>query len=125
MNIIIRRIILTIALSWPCGLYAVTGEATTGNVIVDTRESTITSNLAEQQISLRKLMTRYAVTTNFGASTFSARGLPPGVSINKNTGVISGVPTRRGTYTVTITAQKRQGKMVINSATAKKVFKVV
>ena len=125
MNIIIRYIILTIALSWPCGLYAVTGEATTGNVIVDTRGSTITSNLADQQIILRKLMTRYAVTTNFGASTFSARGLPPGVSINKNTGVISGVPTRRGTYTVTITAQKRQGATVISSATAQKVFKVV
>jgi hypothetical protein len=125
MNYIIRLIILAIALSWPCGLHAVTGEATTGNVIVDTRGSTITSNLAEQQISLRKLMTRYAVTTNFGASTFSARGLPPGVSINKRTGVISGKPTKKGAYTVTITAQKRQGKKVINSATAKKVFKVV
>jgi hypothetical protein len=70
-------------------------------------------------------MTRYAVTTNFGASTFSARGLPPGVSINKNTGVISGTPTRRGTYTVTITAQKRQGKKIIKKAPATKVFKVV
>jgi hypothetical protein len=125
MNSIIRRIILTISLSWPCGLYAVTDEATTGNVIVDTRGSTITSNLAEQQISFRKLMARYAVTTNFGASTFSAKGLPRGLSINKRTGVISGKPNKKGTYTVTITAQKRQGKKVINSATAKKVFKVV
>jgi hypothetical protein len=125
MNIIIRRIILIIAISWSCGLHAFTGEATTGNVIVDTRGSVITSTLSEQQISLRKLMTRYAVTTNFGASTFSARGLPPGVSINKNTGVISGKPTKKGTYTVTITAQKRQGTKVVNSATAKKVFKVV
>jgi hypothetical protein len=125
MNFIIRLIILTIALSWPCGLHAVTGEATTGNVIVDTRGSFITSNLAEQQLRFRKLMVRYAVTTNFGATTFSARGLPPGVSINKRTGVISGKPTKKGAYTVTITAQKRQGKKVIYSATAKKVFKVV
>jgi hypothetical protein len=125
MNIITRHIILTIALSWPCGLHAVTGEATTGNVIVDTRGSTITSNLAELQISLRRLMTRYAVTTNFGASTFSAKGLPRGLSINKRTGVISGKPTKKGAYTVTITAQKRQGKKVISSATAQKVFKVV
>jgi hypothetical protein len=124
MSIIIRPIILSIALSWPCGLHAVTGEAMTGNVIVDTRIR-ITSNLAEQQINLRRLMTRYAVTTNFGASTFSAKGLPPGVSINKTTGVISGTPTRKATYTVTITAQKRQGTKVISSATAKKVFKVV
>jgi hypothetical protein len=122
---IIRHIILAFALSCPCVLYAVTGEAITGNVTVDTRAALITSNLAEQQISFRKLMARYSVTTNFGASTFSARGLPPGVSINKNTGVISGKPTKKGTYTVTITAQKRQGTKVVNSATAKKVFKVV
>jgi hypothetical protein len=124
MNIIIRHIILTIALSWPCGLYAVTGEAMTDNVIVDTR-IIITSNLAEQQIILRKLMARYAVTTNFGASTFSAKGLPRGVSINKRTGVISGKPSKKGTYIVTITAQKKKGKKVIHSATAQKVFKVI
>jgi hypothetical protein len=122
---IIRHIILAFALSYPCALHAVTDEATTGNVTVDTRGSFITSNLAEQQLRFRKLMARYSVTTNFGASTFSARGLPPGVSINKNTGVISGKPTKKGAYTVTITAQKRQGKKVIYSATAKKVFKVV
>jgi len=46
MNIIIRHIILTIALSWPCGLYAVTGEATTGNVIVDTRVAVLTLQTA-------------------------------------------------------------------------------
>jgi hypothetical protein len=125
MNFIIRHIILAFALACPCVLHAAIGEATTGNVTVDTRAEIITSNLAEQQLRFRKLMARYSVTTNFGASTFSARGLPPGVSINKNTGVISGTPTRRGTYTVTITAQKRQGKKVIYSATAKKVFKVV
>jgi hypothetical protein len=124
MNIIMRHIILAIALSWPCSLQAVTGEAITDNVIVDTRIR-ITSNLAEQQISSRKLMARYAVTTNFGASTFSAKGLPRGLSINKRTGVISGKPSKKGTYTVTITAQKRQGKKVISSATAQKVFKVV
>jgi hypothetical protein len=125
MNIIIRHIILTIALSWPCVLHAVTGEATTGNVVVDTRAEIITSNLDEQQISFRKLMARYAVTTNFGATTFSARGLPRGLSINKNTGVISGKPSKKGTYTVIITAQKKQGKKIIKSATATKVFKVV
>jgi hypothetical protein len=124
MNFNIQLIILVIAVSWPCGLHAVTGVATTGNVIVDTRIS-ITSSLDEQTLSLRKLMTRYTATTNFGASIFSAKGLPPGVSINKKTGVISGKPTKKGAYTVTITAQKRQGKKVINSATAKKVFKVV
>lgn len=35
--------------------------------------------------------------------TFSATGLPDGVSINSTTGVISGTPTRSGNYTVTVT----------------------
>jgi hypothetical protein len=116
---------LAFALSCPCVLHAAIGEAITGNVTVDTRAALITSNLARQQISFRKLMARYAVTTNFGATTFSARGLPRGLSINKNTGVISGKPSKKGTYTVIITAQKKQGKKIIKKATATKVFKVV
>ena len=42
MNIILQRIILGIAFLWPCGLHAVTGEATTGNVTVDTRMAFLT-----------------------------------------------------------------------------------
>ncbi|HUB67519.1 MAG TPA: choice-of-anchor tandem repeat GloVer-containing protein, partial [Candidatus Methylacidiphilales bacterium] len=37
-------------------------------------------------------------------STFSATGLPAGTSINPTTGVISGIPTQAGNYSVTITA---------------------
>jgi serine protease len=36
--------------------------------------------------------------------TWSATGLPPGLSINSSTGLISGTVTRIGTSTVTITA---------------------
>jgi uncharacterized repeat protein (TIGR02543 family) len=42
MNPILRRIILAFVLSCPCVLHAVTGEATTGNVTVDTRMAFLT-----------------------------------------------------------------------------------
>jgi uncharacterized repeat protein (TIGR02543 family) len=42
MNPILRRIILAFVLSCPCVLHAVTGEATTGNVIIDTRQAYLT-----------------------------------------------------------------------------------
>jgi Putative Ig domain len=37
--------------------------------------------------------------------TYSATGLPPGVSVNGSTGLISGTPTTAGTYTTTVTAK--------------------
>jgi hypothetical protein len=119
-----KSALIAIAMLFPCHISAEIGEATTGNVTVDTLPEMITSDLAEQQIKLRQLMNRYTVTTNFGASTFSAKGLPKGVSINKKTGVISGKPIKLGTYTVTLSAQKKQGKKIIKVSVIK-VFKVV
>lgn len=36
--------------------------------------------------------------------------LPPGVSLNPNTGVLSGLPTTPGSYSGTITAQDHAGE---------------
>lgn len=121
----IRLIILAISILWSCVLHAATSEAMTSDVILDTRISPmITSDLGEQQISFRRLMKKYAVTTNFGATRFMAKGLPRGISINKNTGVISGKPTKKGNYKVNIIAQKVVKKKVVISVSATKNFKV-
>ena len=43
------------------------------------------------------------------ASSFSAVGLPAGISLNSSTGEISGIPLQGGTYNVTITANNNSG----------------
>lgn len=43
--------------------------------------------------------------------SYSATGLPTGVSIDESTGAISGVPTAAGTYEVTVTVEDSAGKL--------------
>jgi hypothetical protein len=47
--------------------------------------------------------------TGVPTPTFSATGLPPGLSIDSATGVISGTPTAAATYTVEVTASNAAG----------------
>ena len=63
----------------------------------------ITSDLATLTLARGKAMT-YSTTTNFSATAFSAVGLPAGLNINPVTGVISGKPSRKGTFSAFIYA---------------------
>ena len=81
----------------------------------------ITSDLTTVSVAKGKLIQRFTITTNFGAKTFAAKGLPKGLKLNTKNGVISGKPTKAGTYTVTLTARKMKGKKVEQQATATKV----
>ena len=80
----------------------------------------ITSDLSTVSVPKGKLIPRFTITTNFGAKSFVAKGLPKGLKLNTKNGVISGKPTKLGTYTVTLTAKKMKGKKVEQQATATK-----
>jgi hypothetical protein len=53
----------------------------------------------------------YDTVANYGATSYSATGLPAGLSISGSTGVITGTPTvsEVGTYTVTLSATNSAG----------------
>ncbi|MGA5131956.1 M4 family metallopeptidase [Streptomyces olivoreticuli] len=51
-----------------------------------------------------------ATSSTAGSLTYSASGLPAGLSINPSTGLISGTPTATGTSSVTVTAKDSGGK---------------
>lgn len=101
--------------------------ATADNVQVYYPESAaarIISNLGKLQITKGKAMTPYAVRANFTAKNFTITDLPPGLKYSNTTGVISGTPNKKGTYKVSITAKKMQGKKAVKTAKAAKVIVV-
>ncbi len=55
----------------------------------------------------------YVIVATGVPTSFTAVGLPPGLSLNPATGVISGTPTTPGTYVVTVTATNTAGSSSI------------
>ena len=51
----------------------------------------------------------YQITATNNPTSFGATGLPPGLNVNNATGLISGVPTTLGNYSVTLTATNDGG----------------
>lgn len=51
----------------------------------------------------------FQVLADKGANSFTAANLPPGLSINRTTGLISGTPTTEGTFSVELTASNAIG----------------
>src|SRR5438309_7833883 len=64
----------------------------------------------------------YTITATNNPTSYSATGLPAGLSVNTSTGLISGTPTTTGTNNVTITASDGAG--TCNTATATLVITI-
>ncbi|MEV6736821.1 putative Ig domain-containing protein [Streptomyces sp. NPDC051104] len=84
----------------PNGTTAFSSGSSTGNTVTVTNpgnQSTTTGSSVSLQIR---------ATDSAGATlTYSATGLPTGLSINSSTGLISGTASTAGTYSVTVTAK--------------------
>jgi hypothetical protein len=108
----------------PEGLTAFQSTSTTGNTVTVTNPGSQTSTVgtaASLQISATDSASGQTL-------TYSATGLPAGLSINSSTGLISGTPTTSGSYSVTVTVKDTTGATgsasftwTVNSATGNTV----
>ncbi len=92
-------------LGTPDGTAAFTSGSTTGNTVTLTNPGNQSTTLGTA-VSLQIHATDSASGQTL---TYSATGLPAGLSINSSTGLISGTPTAAGTSSVTVTATDTTG----------------
>jgi len=86
-------------------------------------EPKITSNLDPVSLARTAAYT-YQVTANNSPTLYTASGLPPGLQIKANTGLISGRPPRAGTYSVRLQAIGRVPGEMTTTASGIKLIQV-
>ena len=105
----------------PIVVPAIVGSQSSGvksNPVVDSAPIIFLAEALEAYLSIPF---SYTVLSSNSVNTFSASGLPPGLSMNSSTGVISGTPTGVGVFTITVTATNatgsstRSSNIVVNS----------
>ncbi|WP_345458504.1 putative Ig domain-containing protein [Actinoallomurus oryzae] len=92
-------------LGTPNGVTAFGGGSSGGNTVTVTNPGSQTSTVG----TAVSLQIQASDSASGQTLTYSASGLPAGLSINASTGVISGTPTTASTSTVTVTAQDTTG----------------
>jgi len=87
---------------------AVSVPAQTGDPTCTPSSGTVTvANPGNKSGTVGTAISSFTVTASGGTTpyTWSATGLPAGISIGSSTGTVSGTPTTAGTYNVTVTAR--------------------
>jgi hypothetical protein len=102
------------ALDATCNLYnktkaawnAVSVPAQTGDPTCTTSGGVTVTNPGSKSGTVGTAISSFTLSASGGTApyTWSATGLPPGVTIGSSTGTVSGTPTTAGTYNVTATA---------------------
>lgn len=65
----------------------------------------ITSSLFQLSVEVGNPF-QYQIAANIGQTSYSAVGMPAGLTVDANSGVISGTPTQTGSFQITITATR-------------------
>jgi hypothetical protein len=110
----------------PALTYSVLDQLAAGAVL-DTDTVTVKSPGALASVIGASVSRQLSASSSAGAkiTTWSATGLPPGLSLNRTSGKVTGKPTKTGRFTVKVTATDIVGVSLRDSGTATFTWKVL